>query len=100
MLYGRSLSRLFQSSMSCLVFSLVFFTGSNGGLTILLDAQQYEYTNRDVVSAGFHVLVHDQAESNQYVLHKSVSVGYSSEVDIAISLTNVSQALKDAMFST
>ena len=67
-----------------------FQSGASGGLSLLLNTQQYEYTTREVNSAGFRVLVHDQSDNTQLLKDTSLSVDYNSEVDISVSLTNVS----------
>ena len=67
-----------------------FQSGASGGLSVFLNTQQYEYTTREINSAGFRVLVHDQSDNTQLLKDASLSVDYNSEVDISVSLTNVS----------
>ncbi len=57
---------------------------------MMLNAEQYKYTLRRRKAAGFHILIHDQGVSNTLMSNQGINVNCGAEINIAMSLTNVS----------
>ncbi len=64
-----------------------FFAGPRGGLSLILDAQQNEYTQglpHSEAPAGFRIRIHDQDDDSALMLHSGTLIPSGMESNLAI----------------
>ncbi len=71
------------------------FTGSRGGLELILNVEQYEYiSTRENFAAGFKVSIHDQAVNGKLMEAHAVLVPPGERTTLAISQSRVRACLQ------
>ncbi|XP_064609113.1 acid-sensing ion channel 4-A-like [Liolophura sinensis] len=62
--------------------------GKNGGLTLELNVEQYEYSYSRTNTAGVYLLIHDQSEIPNLVLNRALAVTSGYHTSISLGLLN------------
>ena len=65
------------------------FEGSLGGLSLLLDVEQYNYMRSAANSAGIQVLIHHHDEAMELVKNMAYSVSVGFHTNIALRYNKV-----------
>ena len=67
----------------------VFFLGSLGGLSMTLNAEQYEYSSGLHSTAGFHVYISAKDDTNVLIENRGNFVSVGTQTSLAIKQTKV-----------
>ena len=79
--------------MSC-IRTLLRLVGTTGGLSLLVNAEQYHYMKSYRLSAGLHVLVSDHDDEHVLVSNGATSADTGSHTTLAIHRKRVKEKLR------
>lgn len=65
-------------------------SGSQAGLSVMFDAEQYEYSRGLSEAGGFLVNIHDQNDARRLVESDAIAVDFGTEAKIGMTRADVS----------
>ena len=80
----------FYVKYSIIIQILVLHVGISGGLSLFINAEQYQYMRSYQLSAGLHVLISDEDDSKVIIDNKGLSASTGMHTAMAIKQKRVS----------